>query len=140
MTDVYGIVANVISDRVLRTGAKVWIIRCNGDASCPLVVGLSKGGRRITKYTHFKRLENFRAKWIPEPFRWDPSNPGKSWAVIWEWTDRAVAESSAAMLAEMWAGVRSFDRLGNLLKDGITEEEAFRRMAQKRAAIRSYVN
>ena len=39
---------------------------CNGDAACPIVFGLSKIWRMTQKYTHYKRLTNFRVAWIPE--------------------------------------------------------------------------
>ena len=96
----YGLIANVMSDRVLRTGAKVWIRYCNGDAACPLVTGLSKSGRRVQKYTHYKRLTNFRAAWIPEHLRK---------VVAWQWETKDEAAKHAATLAAMWAGVRYFN-------------------------------
>lgn len=47
----WGIVANVKADRVLRTGAKVWIEYHHGSVECPHVRGLSKSGRMAEKYT-----------------------------------------------------------------------------------------
>jgi len=121
----FGIVANVLSDRVLRTGAKVWINRCNGDAKCPVVRGCSKSGRKVQKYTHYKRLTNFRAAWIPEHLRAD---------IAWQWPERKKAEATAAYLAEMWADVRYFNRDGSVqLKDGISTEQAFRRTLDQKA-------
>ena len=115
----YGLIANVMSDRVLRTGAKVWIRYCNGDAACPLVTGLSKSGRRVQKYTHYKRLTNFRAAWIPEHLR-D--------VVAWQWETKDEAAKCAAKLATMWDGVRYYNRDGTqLLRDGVKESEAFER-------------
>lgn len=115
----YGLIANVLSDRILRTGAKVWINYCNGDAACPTVYGLSKSGRMVRKYTHYKRLTNFRAAWIPEHWRDRLAD---------QWATKEEAAKHAATLAEMWAGVRYFNRDGTqLLRDGVTEEEAFRR-------------
>ncbi len=115
----YGIVANVASDRVLRTGARVWIHRCNGDAACPVVSGISKSGRVVEKYTHYKRLVNFRSAWVPDHMR------GR---VVWQWDDRTNAEERAAWLAEMWLGVRYFSRDGKtLLQDGVTEGAVFDR-------------
>lgn len=73
----FGVVANVLTDRVLRTGAKVWIHRHNGDAERPIVHGLNRSGRIVEKYTSYKRLTNFRAAWIPDHlldrigFRWE---------------------------------------------------------------------
>lgn len=66
MSDLFGLVANLVSDRALRTGAKVWILGWNGDAENAQVRGISKGGRTITKYIRLKRLEKFRAAWIPD--------------------------------------------------------------------------
>lgn len=118
----YGLAANVISDRVLRTGAKVWIHYCNGNAACPIVTGMSKSGRIVQKFTHYKRMTNFRAAWIPEHMRE---------RITWQWEDKAKVAAMAAKLAEMWAGVRYFNRDGTqLLRDGVTEGEAFRRARQ----------
>lgn len=118
--DMFGIVANVLSDRVLRTGAKVWIERCNGDAECPVVRGISKSGRVVEKYTHYKRLTNFRVAWIPEHLR-D--------RVIWQWPEKEGAQQVAEKLSSMWGRVRYFNRSGSELKqDGITTGEAFRRV------------
>lgn len=125
MADQFGIVANVISDRVLRTGAKVWVCYCNGDASCPRVMGLSHGGRWVEKYTHFKRLENFRAKWIPEHLRWGNYRGG--YPVIWTYDTKDEAQKHADLLNRMWEGVRFFHRDGRLLQDGITEGQVFER-------------
>lgn len=121
----FGVVANVASDRVLRTGAKVWIQRCNGDAECPVVRGCSKSGRVVEKYTHYKRLTNFRAAWIPEHLRQ---------RVIWQWPEKARAQQVAESLASMWSGVRYFNRDGSeVKKDGITTGEAFRRVLRGEA-------
>lgn len=115
----YGLIANVLSDRVLRTGAKVWINYCNGDAACPIVFGLSKSGRMTQKYTHYKRLTNFRAAWIPEHLRE---------RVAWQWETKDEADVHAKTLAAMWADVRYFNRDGTqLLRDGVKEGEAFER-------------
>lgn len=121
----FGVVANVASDRVLRTGAKVWIERCNGDAECPVVRGCNKSGRVVEKYTHYKRLTNFRAAWIPEHLRQ---------RVLWQWPEKKRAQQVAAGLASMWGGVRYFNRDGSeLKKDGITTGEAFRRVLRGKA-------
>jgi hypothetical protein len=114
----YGLIANVISDRVLRTGAKVWIRYCNGDAACPSVTGLSKSGRRAQKHTHYKRLTNFRAAWIPEHLR-D--------VVVWQWETKDEAAKHATTLAATWAGVRYFNRDGTqLLRDGVKRVKRLR--------------
>lgn len=125
-SNAFGVVANVISDRVLRTGAKVWICYVNGDASCPRVIGLSKNGRLVEKYTHYKRFENFRAKWVPEHLR--NGVPGRHWlGVILIWPTKEEAQHYADCLNEMWRGVRFFHHDGRLLLDGDPESEAFRR-------------
>lgn len=90
----YGIIANNATDKVFRAGAKVLILWCNGDAECPYVNGLSLNGRRITKYTHYKKLTNFRAAWIPEQML-DK--------VGWKWDERGSAAERAAELSKRWA-------------------------------------
>lgn len=115
----YGLIANVINDRVLRTGAKVWIHRCNGDAACPIVTGMSKGGRYIQKFTHYKRLTNFRAACVPEHMQ-D--------RVVWRWETKAEAQSIAEKLTLMWSGIRQYSRDGKtLIRDGLPESAAFKR-------------
>lgn len=127
MTDAYGTIANVISDKVLRTGAKVWLgYPHNG---CVVVTGLSHGGRLMTKWIHLKRLENFRAKWIPEHMRW---GTGPRQRAPMEFDTREEAEKFAKDVADFWRGVRSFKRDGTLIRDGITEAEAYRRAQAKR--------
>lgn len=119
----FGLVANVISDRVLRTGAKVWIHYCNGDAACPVVSGLCKGGYIVRKYTHYKRLTNFRAAWIPEHVRE---------RVAWQWEDKSKAAELAAKLTTMWAGIRQYSRDGKtLVRAGEPESVAFKRAHQQ---------
>lgn len=61
--DYYGIAANVISDRALRTGARVWILRNHFEHV--YVTGLSKCGRRIRKFMQTKRIRNCRVAWVP---------------------------------------------------------------------------
>ena len=115
----YGVIANVLSDRVLRTGAKVWIQYCNGDAACPIVTGMNKGGRYVQKFTHYKRLTNFRAAWVPEHML-D--------RLAWQWETKAEAAELAAKLAEMWAGIRYYSRDGKqLVRGGEPERVAFER-------------
>ena len=115
----YGIVANVISDRVLRTGAKVWIHRCNGDAECPIVSGISKSGARVEKYTRYKRLTNYRAACVPKHMR--------SY-ILFAWPERAQAEECADLYNRVWAGLQLFNRDGSVkLAEGVTVNEAFKR-------------
>lgn len=116
----FGIVANVASDRVFRTGAKVWLLGVNGDAECPVAFGVSKGGRLVQKYTHFKRLTNFRGAWMPEHIRARRRNFG--------FHTREEADAVASRLAKMWRGVAYRHRDGTLLADGVSISEAFRRL------------
>lgn len=120
----YGIVANVVSDRILRTGAKVWLLDVNGDAEHPEVMGLNKSGRMVTKFTNYKRLTNFRVAWIPEHLR-----EHICWFMKGE---REKMAEYAANINRMWADVRFFNRDGSqMLREGITAQEAFRRQADR---------
>lgn len=112
----YGIIANVLSDHVLRTGAKVWILYCNGDAEHPKVMGLSKSGRKVIKYMPFKRLTKFRSAWVPDHLRDQVSSYSKE-----------LAAQYAMDLNERWSGVRFFHPDGQLLKDGIPASQVWRR-------------
>jgi hypothetical protein len=114
--DVFGIVANVLSDKHLRIGGKVWIQQTNGGAEMVKVSGLSHGGRRIYKYVPLKRLSNFRAKWIPETQR---KRNGLTFS------DKEKAEAFAQSWCEMWKGIRFYDANGVLLKDGESASHAF---------------
>lgn len=61
----YGIIANVIkTERSLRKDGKVWIFDLQYDNRAR-VYGMTRGGKRIEKYTALKYLGNFRAAWIP---------------------------------------------------------------------------
>lgn len=95
----WGIVANVLSDRALRTGARVWVLRCNGDAENPVVRGLSKHGRLITKYTKFRRLTNYRAAMLP------PGLPDEAWPSLCYRTKEEAA-AWAALLESRWRDVQ----------------------------------
>ena len=117
MPNQFGIVANVLSDRVLRTGAKVWVTLTFG--TCGRVAGLNKGGRKTEKVTHYKRLTNFRAAWIPEHMRGD---------IFMSWETKADASEWAASVAAIYKDVRYFNRDGTkIMKDGISQNEAFKR-------------
>ena len=87
----YAVFANVVKDKQLRTGAKVLIVRCNGDAERPIVVGTSTGGRIIQKYVFYKNLTNFRAKWVP---------PRLQEKAVWEWESKEEAQALADHLSE----------------------------------------
>ncbi len=121
----FGIVANVKSEKVLRLGAKVWICRCNGDAEHPFVTGLSRGGRTVEKYTHYRKLENYRAKWVPEHMRFPEGE------VCWFWPEKERAEEVARQLNIMWQGIRIYSADGSaLLHDGEPVSAAFKRLDQ----------
>jgi hypothetical protein len=65
----FGIVANIREpDRVLRTGAKIWLVGGTGGEGWTRFKwhGLSHGGRRLQKWAPTYRFNTFRAKWIPE--------------------------------------------------------------------------
>jgi hypothetical protein len=96
------------------------------------VIGLSKSGRLCEKYTHYKRLENFRAKWIPDHLRGVTRARGGYGAfIIWQYDTKEEAHRHANALNEMWEGVRFFHSNGTLLRDGITEGQAFERYRQR---------
>lgn len=60
----YGIIANVLeTDRVFRTGAKVWLLTTQNGRS--IWFGMSRGGRKVQKYAPVHRFHNFRAAWVP---------------------------------------------------------------------------
>lgn len=65
----FGLIANVNGDRVIRDGAKVFVTDPNGGGEAWEVNGLSLGGRRVTKYVRLKRMSNFRVAFIPENIR-----------------------------------------------------------------------
>lgn len=71
MSGEFGIVANVVEvDRVLRLGAKVILVGYpNGMAERIEVRGLSRGGRPVTKFTAYMKLDNFRPQWLSERHR-----------------------------------------------------------------------
>lgn len=72
MTEEYGVTANVIeTDRLLRKGAKVWLIGgWNGGGFERVEVrGASRSGRPIEKMVPIARLGNFRVGWLPEHLR-----------------------------------------------------------------------
>lgn len=114
----FGLVANVVSDHVLRHGAKVRIIRAYGSAVNVEVVGLSKGGRRVTKTLQWKRLTNIRPAFIPEVQREE--------TCLW-WNVKEEAAAVAQELTELWAGVRVLHPDGRVLQEGISVGQAFAR-------------
>lgn len=114
----YGIAANVIADSSLRRGAKVFILTVNGDAEKPLVYGLARDGKMIHKFIPYKRLKNFRAKWIPEHLR-------NVELFGWQFASREVAEREAYCLDLMWTNIRAYDSEGNRIKEGLPASKAF---------------
>lgn len=68
MQDRYVIVANVaLADSCLRMGARVVVCSVPGNQKNVRVRGLTRGGRRVTKYTRLRGLKNFRAAWEYDP-------------------------------------------------------------------------
>jgi hypothetical protein len=105
----FGVIANVKSDRQLRTGAKVWIVYCKEDTKIPIVRGLSKHGKIITKYCHYKRLKNYRAAYIPEHLL------KKVDRFYFKWESKDIAIARARDLNVIWSGIRRFSRDGSKL-------------------------
>lgn len=72
--DCYALVANIRkTDGSLRAGAKCWLVGGqNGDGGERFQWrGLSRGGRRITKWAPTKSFQNFRVAWVPDDQRGD---------------------------------------------------------------------
>lgn len=123
------IVANIKSDRVFRTNAKVYILSANQGANSADVSGLSRGGRRVRKFVPYKRMENFRAAWVP-PHMQEGKAPFQYVVQCW-WHDKAAAQDAADKLAEIWSGVRYFDKYGDsLMQDGTTVGVAYKRAVE----------
>lgn len=102
----YGVVANVLSDRALRTGGKVWILMTNGGAENVYVHGSSKSGRVISKYIPLKRLRNFRSAWIPSHIATMTSLA---------FVQRDEASAIASRWSDMWENIRSYSRDGTMV-------------------------
>ena len=65
----YVIVANVaLADSCLRMGARVVVCSIPGNPDRVRVRGLTRGGRRVTKYTRLKGLSNIRTAWEHDPY------------------------------------------------------------------------
>jgi hypothetical protein len=100
----WGLFANITGDRVLRDGAKVHIVSINGSGECWEVRGLSRGGRRVTKYVQLSRLINWRVGMIPpgEPITYYASDTKEAALKRWAWmfedegADTEDAESLSA--------------------------------------------
>lgn len=68
LTDVFGIFGNVFeTDRIFRSGAKLLLCGGTGGEGWYRFEwrGLSRSGKRITKWAPTARLHNFRAGWVP---------------------------------------------------------------------------
>ena len=67
----FGIVANALRDPLFRKGSLCWLVGgwTGGCYERVKMSGLSKGGRRIEKWSALKHFENFRVKWIPDHVR-----------------------------------------------------------------------
>ena len=119
----YGVVANVIQDRVLRKGAKVYILRVHGEAESVSVTGISSGGRKIEKHIPLKRLENFRAAWIPDHIL-------SAWyGCHLRFESKPEAQKLASDWVEMWKGIQWFSKDGTeKVRDGEPASVAFSRL------------
>jgi hypothetical protein len=122
--EAYGLVANVLWDRVLRMGAKVYLLGWHGDYHYVFVQGLSKGGRTVRKYLPLKRLRTFRAAWLP------PSLQEDAWC---RFATKAEATATAARMEAFWAQVQFFSTDGVCLRAGIPVGEAQDRLKAERA-------
>jgi hypothetical protein len=83
-----------------------------GMLTCSRVIGLSKYGHRIEKYTHNKRLAKFRPGWVPDHLLEK---------IDWRYESKAAAAQQADFMRELFMGIRQFSRDGKtLLRDGAT--------------------
>lgn len=120
----WGVVANVKSDRVLRLGARVWILLTHGDAEKPLVRGHSIGGRVVEKHIPYKRLEKFRPRVIPDHIV----------SKFHHWHRHETKEEAAEQadaLTRMWSGIQFYSREGEQLQAGEPASRAFHRGRDK---------
>jgi hypothetical protein len=120
----WGIAANVLQDKVLRTNAKVLVLTCRGGDVNALVSGLDKGGRMVTKFTKLKRLERFRPVWLTPKMR------EKVWGA---WETKEEVKVIADTMNKHWGGVRFFDSTGQtLIRNGRSERQALKEQAECR--------
>ena len=116
-SSLWGLAANIVQDKILRTNAKVHIVTWHGDAENVLVMGLNIEGRRVTKYTKFKRLVNFRPVWLA------PNIVDKIPVAM---ATKEAAQDLANVLTARWGNVRFFDSTGQtLLRAGKPQSKAF---------------
>jgi hypothetical protein len=115
----WGLVANVLWDRVLRMGAKVTLLGWHGDYESVYVQGLSKGGRTVRKYLPLKRLRTFRAAWLPPPLS------EEAWC---RFATKAEASATAARMNAFWPQVQFFSTDGVCLQAGLTVGDASDRL------------
>lgn len=113
----YGIAANVVSDKVLRVGSKAFIVSYHPPHG--KVCGISKKGRRLEKWIAFKRLEKFRAKWIPDHLR-D--------RICLVFCDKIEAQNFADDLQKYYEGLRFYKKNGEMLREGDTLEQRINKL------------
>lgn len=113
----YAVIANVVSDGILRTGARVWILYHHGDAEIARVRGCSKGGRVVNKYIPYKRLKNFRAAFVPEHLR-------DRFEHHYLFETKEEADGVAASQEKFWNRVRAYSPDGAEIKPGISYRES----------------
>ena len=122
-TPKFCVVANVISDSLLRTNANVFILHRDNDPAKPVVRGLGKSGRQICKRIAMKRLTRFRAWWLPDHMREQ---------VVLSWDSKAEAMEFAEGLHRTYGAMRAFNADGSILiKQGLTESEVYARTASE---------
>jgi hypothetical protein len=129
----YCIIANVKEDKAFRNGAKVYLLNGRQSSNSVEVHGISKGGRKINKYIPYKRLENFRAAWVPDHLNYEKTKIW--WGVGCWWELKEDAQDAANKLAMIWAGIRYFsENEGRLMQDGAPTSEAHNRARGERLA------
>ena len=115
----YGIVANVKSEKGLRAGPKVYILVCKGDFTTPEVSSLDKSGRATIRHIPFERLTNFRAGTVAERHR-------ERFHPMWLWDDKQGAETVAEILKDKWPGSPPPDRKARPTAPGKLKEAELR--------------
>lgn len=121
----FGIVANVVSDKAFRTGAKVRLYGSRSGARADMVLanGLNKSGRAVFKHIALKRLENFRANTIPNV----EFNAYPFYTPLY-WHEKSDAQETAGKLNLIWKDLRYFSRNGDAMtRDGVPVSTAFAR-------------
>lgn len=111
----YCIVGNVISDKILRTGARVYIIDPRYEFHSVIVRGLNKFGRATNKHIPWKRIENIRVGYIPPKLQ--------KYCKLW-WDDKEQAQLVASELNQIWKDVQSIHPDGRIIKEGMSLGQA----------------